>query len=123
MIDLAKKFADKNVVWLAINSTSHATQEKNKAFDRKHDLQYPILDDSSGDVGRKYDAKRTPHMFVIDKKGYIQYEGAIDNSPLGKNKDDVVNYVEKALDQLIKGNDVTTPRTKPYGCTVKYQQN
>jgi len=119
MIDLAKKYKDKNVVWLAINSTSHTTPQANKAFAQKHNLPYLILDDRPGKVGHAYGAKTTPHMFIIDPQGNIAYEGAIDNSPLGREKD-VINYVDKALSELTSGKAVTTPNTKPYGCSVKY---
>ena len=120
MIDLANKYKDKNVVWLAVNSTSHTTPEQNKAFKAKHELPYPILDDRSGKVGRAYDAKNTPHMYIIDTSGNIVYQGAIDNSPMGENKEGAVNYVDKALTELTGGQPVSTAKTKPYGCTVKY---
>jgi len=120
MVELANKYKDKNVVWLAVNSTKHLTTEKNKDFAEKHKLGYPILDDRSGKVGRAYGAKTTPHMFIIDTKGSIVYDGAIDNSPLGRKKKDVVNYVDKALAELTAAKVVSTPNTKPYGCSVKY---
>jgi peroxiredoxin len=120
MVDLANKYKDKDVVWLAINSTSHTTPEANKAFAEKHKLPYPILDDRDGKVGKAYGAMTTPHMFVIDARGSIAYQGAIDNSPRGKKKTGVVNYVEKALDELLAGEEVTKKDTMPYGCSVKY---
>jgi peroxiredoxin len=120
MVDLASKYKDKNVVWLAVNSTSHTTPEQNKEFEAKHELPYPILDDRSGEVGRAYGATNTPHMFVIDAGGNIVYEGAIDNSPMGEKKQGAVNYVDKALAELTSGKTVSTAKTKPYGCTVKY---
>src|SRR4030042_766607 len=52
MKDLAGKYKDKNVVWLAINSTSHQETSKNKEFAEGHNLLYPILDDTSGATGR-----------------------------------------------------------------------
>ena len=103
-----------------MNSTNHTTPEANKAFTKKYTLPYLILDDRSGRVGRAYDARTTPHMYVIDTKGNIIYEGAIDNSPLGRRKEGVVNYVDKALTELATGKEVSTTETKPYGCTVKY---
>lgn len=122
MVDLAKKYKDKDVVWLAVNSTSHTTPEANTEFTKKHDLPYPILDDRSGRVGRAYGAQTTPHMFIIDKDGTIVYRGAIDNAPRGKVQGDgtKINYVDQALAELTAGKAVTTPTTTPYGCTVKY---
>lgn len=124
MADLAKKYRDKGVAWFAVNSTSHTTLQANRDFAQKHKLPYPILDDRSGKVGRQYGARNTPHMFVIDKNGVIVYEGAIDNAPLGKSEPGAgsVNYVDKALSELLAGQKVSTPNTPPYGCTVKYAQ-
>jgi peroxiredoxin len=120
--DLAAKYIDKNVVWLAINSTGHQTAEKNKEFAEQFKVSHPILDDSSGKVGTEYGAKTTPHIFIINEKGDIVYNGAFDNAPIGKTPDNekYVNYVDKALEELTAGKPVTTVQTKPYGCTVKY---
>jgi len=120
MVELANKYKDKNVVWLAVNSTSHTTPEPNKTFAKRHGLPYLILDDRLGKVGRAYGAETTPHMYIIDPKGRIVYECAIDDSPLGKKKVGVVNYVDNALAELTAGKAVSTAKTKPYGCTVKY---
>ncbi len=122
MVDLAKKYKDKNVVWFAVNSTSHTTAEANQAFAKKYKLPYPILNDKPGKVGKEYGAKTTPHMIIIDSRGRIAYDGAIDNAPNGKipQGQKYVNYVSEALDAVIANRRVTTAQTKPYGCTVKY---
>lgn len=124
MIDLADKYKDKGIVWLAINSTSHTTPADNQAFAAKHKLPYALLDDRSGQVGRAYGAKTTPHVFVISPNGGIVYDGAIDNSPLGKTAagQEPVNYVDKVLADVTAGRDVSVKNTKPYGCSVKYAQ-
>jgi peroxiredoxin len=120
MTRLADKYKDKNVVWLAINSTGHLVTEKNREFAVKYEVGYPILDDSSGKTGRAYGAKTTPHMFIIDTQGKIAYSGAIDNSPQGRKTDGVINYVDKALAELIDGKPISIANTPPYGCSVKY---
>ena len=66
------------------------------------------------------EAKTTPHMFIIDTKGIIAYAGAIDNSPLGREKEGVINYVDKALTELTTGKTISISNTEPYGCSVKY---
>lgn len=120
--DLVNKFKDKNVVWFAINSTGHQQIEKNKEFAEEFKVTHPILDDNSGMVGKAYAARTTPHIFIIDTKGEIVYNGALDNAPLGQapKGELLVNYVDKALAELTAGMPVSTPMTKPYGCSVKY---
>jgi peroxiredoxin len=124
MKDLAEKYTKQGVVWLAINSTNYADAKSNGAFIKEHQLPYPVLLDKDGKVGRLYVAKTTPDMFIIDARCIIVYRGAIDNAPLGKKpkNEPYVNYVEKALDELLAGKTVSVPATKPYGCSVKYAE-
>lgn len=115
MVDLAAKYADKGVVWLAINSTGSHSVEHNAKAAEKQGVTYPILDDSAGTVGKAYGARTTPHMFIVASDGTIAYDGAIDDK-----KDS--NYIDAALSELIAGKTVTTPKTRPYGCGVKYKR-
>jgi len=120
MITLANKYRDRNVVWFAVNSTSNTTPAANIEFAKKHKLPYPILDDRSGTVGRAYSAKTTPHMYVIDARGSIAYQGAIDNDERGRRRRGVINYVDKALAELTGDKEVTTTDTMPYGRSIRY---
>lgn len=105
---IVKKYADKDVVWLAVCSTARNTVQGLKNFRSEFEVKHPILTDFSGKVGKLFGAKRTPHMFVL-KNGEVLYQGAIDDRKSGKN------YVTAALDELIAGKAVSTPRTRPYG--------
>ncbi len=120
--DLVNKFKDKNVVFLAINSTGHQESAKNKEFAEQFKVSHPILNDSSGETGKAYGAKTTPHIFIIDVKGDVVYNGALDNAPLGKTPEgeQYVNYADKTLGELTAGRTVSTAATKSYGCSVKY---
>ena len=121
MNELAAKYKGRDVVWLTINSTKHHDREHNAKLAKEWNIDRPILNDKSGEVGRIYGAKRTPEMFVINRDGKIVYRGAIDNSPLGNTKgDDKVNYVHQVLEQVTADETVTIKKTKPYGCSVKY---
>lgn len=120
MSTLSEKYSSKDVVWLAINSTDGKKGDDNKKISESWSIKYPVLSDSDGSVGKAYGAKSTPHMFIIDKEGNLAYAGGIDNDPDGKMGDKRVNYVEKALDELLTGKPVSEPQTKQYGCGVKY---
>ena len=116
-----KKKKPQKVVWLAINSTHYATTDTNKAAAKKYGVPYPILDDHEGKVGRLYGAKTTPHIFIKAPDGTLAYQGAIDNDPKGQTEaDERINYVEQTLEALLKGQEAETPKTKPYGCSIKF---
>ncbi|MGC4033325.1 MAG: redoxin domain-containing protein [Tepidisphaeraceae bacterium] len=118
----ATKYAEKGVVWLAINSTNSADVSHNAEVDKKWKMSRPILDDHAGKVGKLYGATNTPQMFVVDGTGKVVYSGAIDSTNSADSNDIAAstNYVAAALDETIAGKAVTKAETKPYGCTVKY---
>lgn len=119
MVNHANKYADKGVVWLAIDSTAHTTAADSKSWISAHNIPFAILQDRDGTVGLQYKAVTTPHMFIV-AHGKLAYQGAIDDDPRG-NKSEVTNYIAKALDELLASKEVSTSETKPYGCSVKYK--
>ena len=121
MTDTAAKYKDKDVVWLAINTTAGKTAEDNKASAEAWGISHPILSDTTSAVAQQYGAKTTPHMYIIDKDGKLVYNGAIDDDSSADGGKAKINYVAKALDEVLAGKAVSTAETKPYGCNVKYQ--
>ncbi|MEM7165758.1 MAG: redoxin family protein [Planctomycetota bacterium] len=109
MQKLAAKYMEKGVAWYGVCSTGRQTKEGLQKFVEKYKVKHPILTDFDGRVGKMFKAARTPHMFIL-KNGEILYQGAIDD-----REDGGVNYVAKALDELLAGKDVSTPKTRPYG--------
>lgn len=82
-----------------------------------------ILLDEKGDVClRQYSAKTTPHMFIVDKKGVLIYQGSIDDTASADPADikSSKNFVAATLDEAMAGKPVSTPSAPPYGCSVKY---
>lgn len=123
MSDTAKKYSDKNVIWVAINSGAPGKEGHGKDAEavKNWKIAYPVLIDEPGSVGKLYGAKTTPHMFIVDNKGILAYAGAIDNDNKDElAKDKKINYVDQALGELTSGKPVSTPETKAYGCSVKY---
>jgi len=124
MKDLAKKYEEQGVVWIAINSGAAGMQgagvEVNKKAIEDFKIKYPVLMDMDGKVGRAYGAKRTPEMYVIAKDGTVVYHGAIDSDRSPRNMGEI-NYVKDALDAHLAGETIATNRTQAYGCTVKYR--
>lgn len=124
---LQKKYTDKGVVWLRINSSAPGKQgylkdmEAAMALTQKQNAHATsLLLDSDGKVGKTYGAKTTPHMFVVNPAGTLVYAGAIDNDSDTSYNSDAKNYVVEALDATLAGKSVATANTQSYGCSVKY---
>jgi len=125
---LQKEAGGRQVVWLTVNSTNKSSGEyksgaqMNAWMKEKGAAQSAILIDATSETGRAYDAKTTPHMFVIDPAGKIVYAGAIDDKRSARESDRKTanNYVRAALGETLAGKPVTVASTTPYGCSVKY---
>ncbi|MHC5112986.1 MAG: redoxin domain-containing protein [Planctomycetota bacterium] len=112
---------DRTAVWLAINSGHDATPREHDAWIAQHRIKYPILLDPDGAVGRLFDARRAPHMFVIDRDGILRYHGAIDDNRRGSAPaDEVTNHVVDAVSRVLEKKTVPNGYVRPYGCSVKY---
>ena len=125
---LQETYTAKDVVWLTVNSAAegkqgymepsamaaHAAKEGNKA---SH-----FLMDTDGKMGKAYDAKVTPHLYIICKEGVLRYNGAIDSKATTAAAD--VQTADKwfvnALEAVLAGKEVENATNKPYGCGVKY---
>lgn len=129
MQGLQEKYTGEGVIWLTINSSAEGEQgnqtgeQANAYISEKASKPTARLLDASGEIGKLYDAKTTPHMFVINPEGNVVYAGAIDDNDSSKPEDAATakNYVSAALDAVLGGKPVETAQTKPYGCGVKYK--
>jgi alkyl hydroperoxide reductase subunit AhpC len=128
MQGLQKDYTSKNTVWLTINSTREGHGEY-KAPPVMADWMKSMkaastatLLDPDDKVGRAYDARTTPHMYIVDPNGQLVYAGAIDDKR-STNRADVKtakNFVRAAMTETLAGKPVTTASTTAYGCTIKY---
>jgi AhpC/TSA family len=124
-----QSLAQKNgVVWLSVISSAPGKQGyvdgagADALTQSRGAAPTAVLLDPSGTVGRLYGAKTTPHMFVIDKNGALQYMGGIDSiatADIG-DIDRAEPYLKEAMLAVTRGEPVAHPVTKPYGCSVKY---
>ena len=123
-----KMLTSKGAVWLTIVSSAPGKEgfvdaDKANALTKERGASpTAVLLDPTGKVGHAYDAKTTPHMFLIGPDGKVLYMGGIDSVP-STDQDDIgkaTQYVEVAFKEASSGRPVTNPTSRPYGCSVKY---
>jgi peroxiredoxin len=129
MQSLQKEFTAKGVVWLAINSTRDDSSDylsppqlaRWKAD--KGAAATAVLMDEDGKVGQAYNARVTPHMYIVSTQGVLVFAGGIDNVPSAREADiaKATNYVRQGLGELLAGKPLSTPTSLPYGCSIKYK--
>jgi len=116
------------VVWLTVmtappTSAEFMTPAEVRRWKAKeHSHANAVLIDSDGQLARAYEAKTTPHMFIVDPAGRLVYMGGIDDRPYvdPESLKGAHNYVAAALADLKAHRPVAQPVTRPYGCSVKY---
>ena len=128
---LQKEWTSKGVIWLSILSSAPGEQgnvtpaEENQYLKTMHAAPTAAILDPTGTIGHLYQAKTTPHIFVIDPTGKLIYQGAIDDRPTTDLADvqHAHNYLNEALNAAMAGKPVPMASTRPYGCSVKYAGN
>lgn len=129
MQELQARSVKDGVVWISINSSAvgkegylaDANAAKEAVASHNSNASHYLLD-ADGKIGHLYEAKTTPHMFVINREGTLAYMGAIDNQPSADPADiaSARNYASMALKALAANKEIKTTVSKPYGCFVKY---
>ena len=131
MQKLQKELVDNDVIWLSIVSSAkgkqgYINQDQAKQLTLTRDASpNHVLLDEDGSVGKKFVAKTTPHMYVIDEDGILKYQGAIDNlgtmgALFSTDLSQGVNFVREAIQSLNAGLEIESSSTRPYGCSIKY---
>ena len=128
MQKLQREWTSKGVVWFTVVSSApgqqgHVTPGQSLEYVKAQKaMPTAVLLDPTGEIGRKYDAKTSPHMIVINREGVVVYNGAIDDKPTTDLADvaGATNFVSAALADAMANRPVATPSTQPYGCDVKY---
>jgi len=129
MIELHKKYESKGFPVIAINSNDPAAVPEDsydKMIERAKEKSFPFayLFDEGQKVYPVFGAVRTPHVYLLSKKGkdmIVEYIGAIDDN----YKDATAvkeKYVEKAIDALLEGKSPEVKETKAVGCSIKVKK-
>lgn len=127
IIALNTMYASKGFPVIAINPNDPAAYEDDsfenmKARANEKGYKFPYLEDTQG-VGQRFGAKRTPHVFILQKTGgdnILRYIGTIDDS--AQDASGVTKkYVENAVNNLLEGKPVVIQTTRAIGCAIKWR--
>jgi thiol-disulfide isomerase/thioredoxin len=90
---------------------------KQRAADKEFPFPY-LYDGDEQKTALAYGPVATPHCFVFDKSRILRYVGRIDASEkpgTGKGED-----IRNAINAVLKGEPISTPVTKVFGCSIKW---
>ncbi len=121
----AEKYEGKGVRFVAINSNSKNTYPEDD-FDhmvarmKEHNFPWKYLYDESQEVALAYGALRTPHFFVFNEDRELVYTGRGVDNPKDSSRIQV-NDLDRTLDELTSGKEISVNVTNPIGCNVKWE--
>jgi peroxiredoxin len=129
IIALNTKYASQGFPVIAINPNNADVSpgdsyERMISLAREKHYTFPYLYDPTQHATKAFGASSTPHAFVLkneEEAFKVAYVGAIDNNVRDASKADK-KYIEEAVDALLAGKPVTTPKTKAIGCGVKWKK-
>lgn len=121
----AEKFRDAGVAFVGINSNSERTYEEDSFPNmvkrmEEHNFPWKYLYDRDQKVVKEYGALKTPHFFVFNRDRVLVYTGRGVDSPRDTSRM-TVNDLDRALDELTSGREITVPVTNPIGCNIKWE--
>lgn len=113
---LHKEFSKRGVTLLGVNSNYNEAVTEVNRHAREMNYLFPVIKDEEGQIARRLGASMTPQAFVIDKQGFLRYQGAIDDNRYENRVRHF--YLRDALVALLKRKPVKVASTPAFGCTI-----
>lgn len=119
---LSIKYAMVGVIFITVFPTKYVNENEIIAFNHKYNLTIPSVLDKFQSITKKLNASVTPEVIVVNQNNEISYSGSIDDSyfALGKrNLNPKKNYLEDALNSIIKNQKPLIPHSNAIGCEIQ----
>ena len=104
----------------ASTPTSRTPRRRWRGSPRSTTCRSRFLKDVGNELADRLGVERTPEVFVLDADRVVRYRGRVDDQfgfgvhrPAPTRRD-----LAAALDDLLAGRPVATPRTEPVGCRI-----
>lgn len=120
LIDLAKKYNSRGVVFVGINSNEQDDAEAIAKHAKAYQIPFPVLKDDNFKLAERFSVIRIPEAFVLDGQRFVRYRGRIDDqfTPLVKREKANTRDMLDALDAVLAGQEVKVAATSPAGCLL-----
>lgn len=79
-------------------------------------LPFVILEDETAKLADKYQAVKTPQVFVLNPQGKVLYQGGVTNSNVAQKADK--HLLREALTAIRAGQSVPNLESKALGCAI-----
>lgn len=118
--EFSKRYADRGVQVLGIDSNRQDSLEKMATFARRQKIEFPFLKDNQAKVADQYGATRTPEVFLLNQDRKIVYQGRIDDQfgiGYARNSPQTTELID-AVESLLNNRPIVVAQTSPVGCLI-----
>ena len=124
LAEVRARYRDQGIEFLLLNSN---LQDKRELVAKEADefkIAFPILVDEKQEVGEALGVVRTSEVFVIEPKTWkLAYRGPMDDRlSYERQRPTQHHYLTDALDALVAGQPVQTPKADGVGCLVNFPE-
>lgn len=124
LVEAARDYASSGVRFYAINSNDADRYPADSLEAMRERVghegwPFPYLHDESQGVARAWNAKVTPHVYVLDTERRLRYQGAPD--PDYQEPAHNASWLRQAVDAVLAGEAPARPETDPVGCSIKWK--
>ncbi len=118
--DLAGRYADRGVRVIGINSNRQDTPKEIAENVAELGIRFPIVKDVGQQLLEKFEATRTPEIFLLDQTLTVRYHGRVDDQyqPGVARPEPTRRDLEVAIEELLEGQTVSVPETSFFGCLI-----
>ena len=134
---LSKKYVPLGFQFIGLHSNADETLEMASRHFRAAKLSFPVLRDENSEIAEKLKAYKTPHVYIINPKGEVLFQGGVDShSSVGtllsadpntieaeskKYLEDTSthHYLREALDAMQTNQPVQNAHVRVLGCIIK----
>lgn len=121
VVEIAREYGPRGFGFVAVNANDPVAfpgDGLEAMGERAADYPFPYLQDRGAELAAAFGASRTPQVFAFGPDGRLAYTGAVDDAPRGGSPVERP-YLRRALTALAAGEEVPTPVTRAFGCTIK----
>jgi len=92
--------------------------EAMKTYAKDQGYVVPYLMDEQSKLADMFGANHTPEIFLFNKKGVLEYKGAMNDNPSDPSAAKK-QYINNAIDAVVSGGNIDPKVTKSVGCSIK----
>lgn len=114
---LSEEFSPRGFQFLAVHSNRDESLQSAGTHFRISALPFPVIQDEENRIANTFNALKTPHVFILNKKGELLYQGGVDDSRVVEAAEKF--YLKEALAALSEGKEVPVKETRSLGCVIQ----